>query len=84
MRQGIERQRRTAMDRIEELLADEGLRERLGGCADSDALKALARERGMELTDAEAARAAGLLDVCLSHDDLDKVSGGSNGEMIHP
>ena len=69
--------------KVAELLSDPDLVRRLSACSDADAVKALAAENGLELTDDEAAAA---LDTVgegeLQRGELDAVSGGASGN--HP
>ncbi|MCH3943743.1 MAG: hypothetical protein LKE37_08875 [Atopobiaceae bacterium] len=64
-------------EKITELLADPNLVRRLSECADTDAVKALAAENGLELMDAEAAAALDAIGESeLQRSELDAVSGG--------
>ncbi|MCH3943744.1 MAG: Nif11 family protein [Atopobiaceae bacterium] len=76
------------MDRqkkVAELLSDPDLVERLTACKNADAVKSLAAENGLELTDAEASAA---LDAVgegeLQRDELDAVSGGVKPTLTVP
>jgi hypothetical protein len=64
------------MDKIKELLANKELEAKLNGCIDTGKVKELAKEYGTELTDEEAQQAIGMLEIRLSDESLDKVSGG--------
>ena len=68
------------MDRQEkatELLSDPALVKRLSACSNTDTVKSLAAENGLELTDAEAAAALDALNEGeLQRGELDAVSGG--------
>ena len=64
-------------EKIAELLADPGLVRRLSECADTGAVRALAAENGLELTDKEATQALDALgEGELQRGELDAVSGG--------
>ena len=65
-------------EKIAELLSRPDLVRRLTACADADAVKALAAENGLELTDQESAAALDALgEGELQRGELDAVSGGT-------
>ncbi|MCH3943742.1 MAG: hypothetical protein LKE37_08870 [Atopobiaceae bacterium] len=65
-------------EKITELLSKPDLVRRLSECADAGAVKSLAAENGLELTDAEAAAALDALgEGELQRGELDAVSGGT-------
>ena len=64
-------------EKIAELLSKPDLVRRLSECADSAAVKALAAENGLELTDSDASRALDAIgEGELQRGELDAVSGG--------
>ncbi|MFZ2757215.1 MAG: hypothetical protein WAY93_10145 [Atopobiaceae bacterium] len=70
-------------EKVAELLSDPSLVRRLSACADAAAVKALAAENGLELTDADAAAALDAIgEGELQRGELDAVSGGVSGN--HP
>ncbi|MFZ2757213.1 MAG: Nif11 family protein [Atopobiaceae bacterium] len=65
-------------EKAAELLSDPSLVRRLSACADAAAVRALAAENGLELTDAEAAHALDAIgEGELQRGELDAVSGGN-------
>ncbi|MFZ2757214.1 MAG: hypothetical protein WAY93_10140 [Atopobiaceae bacterium] len=71
-------------EKIAELLSSPDLIGRLSACADAAAVKALAAENGLELTDAEATAALDAIgEGELQRSELDAVSGGDGKPDIN-
>ena len=70
-------------EKVAELLSKPDLVKRLSACADADAVKSLAAEQGLELTDAEAAAALDSIgEGELQRGELEAVSGGNSRGSI--
>ena len=67
------------MDKIEELLNNKELADRLNTCVDAERVRALAAEFGTELTAEEAQQIISLLKFKLTEADLSSVTGGTTG-----